>query len=66
MDKKLIGGDFMNEVGTRLRALRESVRLTQAEIAKLCGSNQTTIGKTEAGKTAPTVNQRQSRLKIGS
>ena len=45
----------MNEIGTRLRALRESVRLTQAEIAKLCGSNQTTIGKTEAGKTAPTV-----------
>ena len=38
-----------------MRELREASHLSQAEIAKLCGSNQTTITKTEAGKTAPSV-----------
>ncbi len=38
-----------------MRELRESVHLSQAEIAKLCGSNQSTIGKTEKGLTAPSV-----------
>ena len=43
----------MNQIGQRMRDLREQNHLSQAEIAKLCGSNQTTIAKTEAGKTAP-------------
>ncbi len=37
----------MSEIGQRMRELRENARLSQAEIAKLCGSNQSTIGKTE-------------------
>jgi len=45
----------MNEIGKRMRELREASKLSQAEIAKLCGSNQTTIAKTETGKTAPSV-----------
>ena len=45
----------MIEIGKRMRELREASRLSQAEIAKLCGSNQTTIAKTEVGKTAPSV-----------
>ncbi len=45
----------MNQIGQRMRELRESVHLSQAEIAKLCGSNQSTIGKTEKGLTAPSV-----------
>ena len=45
----------MNEIGQRMRELRENARLTQAEIAKLCGTNQTTITRMEAGKTAPSV-----------
>lgn len=45
----------MNEIGQRMRELRESARLSQMEIAKLCGTNQTTIARMEAGKTAPSV-----------
>ena len=45
----------MNEIGQRMRELREANHLSQAEIAKLCGSNQTTIAKTETGKTAPSI-----------
>lgn len=43
----------MNIIGQRMRELRERNHISQAEIAKLCGSNQTTIAKTETGKTAP-------------
>lgn len=45
----------MNEIGQRMRELRENARLSQAEIAKLCGTNQTTIARMETGKTAPSV-----------
>lgn len=45
----------MNEIGQRMRELRENARLSQMEIAKLCGTNQTTIARMEAGKTAPAV-----------
>ncbi len=45
----------MNEIGQRMRELRENARLSQREIAKLCGTNQTTIARMEAGKTAPSV-----------
>ena len=45
----------MNQIGQRMRALRESIHLSQSEIAKLCGSNQSTIGKMEKGLTAPSV-----------
>lgn len=45
----------MNNIGQHMRELRESVRLSQAETAKLCGSNQTTIARMETGKTAPSV-----------
>ena len=45
----------MNKIGQRMRELRESNHLSQAEIAKLCGSNQTTIAKTETGKTLPSI-----------
>jgi transcriptional regulator with XRE-family HTH domain len=45
----------MNPIGQRMRELRENVHLSQAEIAKLCGSNQSTIGKTEQGLTAPSI-----------
>ena len=45
----------MNEIGQRMRELRETSRLSQMEIARLCGTNQTTIARMEAGKTAPSV-----------
>lgn len=44
-----------NCIGQRMKELREASHLSQAEIAKLCGSNQATIAKTETGKTAPSV-----------
>jgi len=45
----------MNEIGQRMRQLREANQLSQVEVAKLSGSNQATIAKTETGKTAPSV-----------
>ena len=45
----------MNCIGQRMKELREKSGLSQADIAKLCGSNQATIAKTETGKTAPSV-----------
>lgn len=45
----------MMTIGMRMRELREANHLSQAEIAKLCGSNQTTIAKTEMGKTLPSI-----------
>lgn len=45
----------MNDIGQRMKGLREKARLSQAEIAKLCGTNQTTIARMEKGKTAPSI-----------
>ena len=45
----------MSEIGKRIREVREANRLSQVELAKICESNQATIAKTEAGKTAPTL-----------
>ena len=45
----------MNQIGQRMKELREASHLSQADIAKLCGSNQPTIAKTEIGQTAPSV-----------
>ena len=45
----------MSRTGERMRQLREAAHLSQADIAKLCGSNQATIAKTETGKTSPSV-----------
>jgi len=38
-------------VGTRLRTLRESLSLSQAKIAEMAESNQTSINRFEYGKT---------------
>ena len=45
----------MERIGKRMRELREERKLSQSEIARLCGSNQSTIGKMERGDTAPSV-----------
>ena len=45
----------MNRIGQRMKELREASHLSQAEIAKMCGSNQATIAKMESGKTTPSV-----------
>ena len=45
----------MPTIGERMRDLREAAGMTQTDVAKLCGSNQTTIAKMETGKTRPSV-----------
>ena len=45
----------MNNIGQRLKELREVNHLSQAEIAKICDSSQATVAKTENGKIAPSV-----------
>jgi transcriptional regulator with XRE-family HTH domain len=45
----------MLEIGQRMKELREAAHLSQAEAARLCGSNQSTIARMEKGQTAPTI-----------
>ncbi|MBM6663506.1 helix-turn-helix domain-containing protein [Flavonifractor plautii] len=45
----------MKNIGGRMRELREAAGMTQTDVAKLCGSNQTTIAKMETGKARPSV-----------
>lgn len=45
----------MNLIGQRIKELRESSHLSQADISKICGISQATIAKTEAGKTTPSI-----------
>ena len=45
----------MGDIGKRIKEVRETHHLSQAELAKLCGSNQATVAKTETGKTAPSL-----------
>ena len=45
----------MNNIGQRIKELREASHLSQAEIAKICDSSQATVAKTESGKIAPSV-----------
>lgn len=44
-------GFFMEHIGTRVKALRLSKRLNQAELAEKCGVSQPAINKIENGKT---------------
>ncbi|MET0017949.1 helix-turn-helix domain-containing protein [Oscillibacter sp.] len=43
----------MEEIGTRLKTLREGIHLSQAKMATLIGTNQTTIARVETGHTSP-------------
>ena len=45
----------LNRIAQRMKQLREAAHLSQAEIAKLCGSSQATIAKIETGKAAPSL-----------
>ena len=45
----------MNRIGQRIKELRENSGLSQADFAKICGSSQATVAKTESGKTTPSV-----------
>lgn len=45
----------MNEIGIRLKGLRESVHYSQAKMAELIGTNQTSLARIENGQTAPSL-----------
>lgn len=45
----------MPTIGERMQRLRKEAGMTQTDVAKLCGSNQTTIAKMEMGQTRPSV-----------
>lgn len=45
----------MNHIGQRLKELRESSHLSQAEFAKIGGSSQASVAKTERGQIAPSL-----------
>ncbi|WP_300691437.1 helix-turn-helix transcriptional regulator [uncultured Oscillibacter sp.] len=43
----------MNEIGKRLRSLREGVRLTQVNMAEILGVQQSRINRYETGQSTP-------------
>ena len=43
----------MEQIGKRLRALRESVRLTQVNMAEILGVQQSRINRFETGRSTP-------------
>lgn len=43
----------MEQIGKRLRALRESVRLTQVNMAEILGVQQSRINRYETGQSTP-------------
>ena len=45
----------MKEIGKRLRALRESLSLSQAKLAELLGITQSSLNRYENGQATPTV-----------
>lgn len=45
----------MKEIGKRLRALRESLSLSQAKLAELLGITQSSLNRYENGQSTPTV-----------
>ena len=42
-------------VGERIRTLRESIKISQGKIARLNGSNQSSIGRYECGESNPSL-----------
>lgn len=49
------GGFCMEQIGTRMKELREASHLSQAKIALLCGIGQATIAKAEKGRILPSL-----------
>ena len=45
----------MTEMGKRLRALRDSIGISQTQLAELLGSNQSSINRYENGQSTMTV-----------
>ena len=45
----------MSEIGERIRQLRRDAKLTQDELAELCGANRVTIANYELGKYQPSI-----------
>ena len=45
----------MKQLGTRLRALREDISLSQSKFADVISSTQSSINRYENGQTTPTV-----------
>ena len=45
----------MKELGNRLRALRESIHLSQAKFADIIGSTQSSLNRYENGQATPSI-----------
>ena len=49
----LKGGIFLEQIGKRLRSLREGVRLTQVQMAEVLSVQQSRINRYETGQSTP-------------
>jgi len=50
MDKK----DFQARIGTRIKQIRESKKISQSELATMCEFEKSNMNRLEAGNTNPT------------
>ena len=51
------GGKMENEIGTKLRALRVSRKLTQTELSNRTNFNRATLSNYETGRRLPNINE---------
>ena len=49
------GGDNMNDIGDKIRRIRQECSLTQEQLSKKSGISRTHIVEIEAGKYSPTL-----------
>jgi transcriptional regulator with XRE-family HTH domain len=49
----LLGGKPMNEIGSRLRTLRESLHISQKKISEIISTTQSSINRYETGQSVP-------------
>ena len=49
------GGDNMNDIGDKIRKIRQECNLTQEQLSKNSGISRTHIAEIEAGKYSPTL-----------
>ena len=52
---KYMRGDFMDDFGLRLKAIRKAKRISQSELSEKSQISQTNISKLERGASSPTI-----------
>lgn len=55
-NEELYSKNFHQQIGKRIKQLREAKNMSQVELANLCGFEKSNMNRLEAGNTNPTAN----------